>query len=43
MVVGLAVAALALHYLPFGLIDRPASVLGVIALIGMAVLYVIWP
>ena len=41
MVVGLAATALALHYLPFGLIDRPAPVLGVIALIGMAVLYVI--
>ena len=40
MVLLLAALALALHYLPFGLIDHPDPILGTIAMFGLALLYV---
>jgi NAD(P)H-quinone oxidoreductase subunit 5 len=41
MVAGLTCAALLAHALPFGLVDTPDHTLGMIALTGMAVLYVL--
>ncbi len=41
MVAGLTGAALLAHALPFGIVDRPNHLLGMVALTGMATLYVL--